>query len=84
MSQLQQQIQTQLLDGGASLVGFADVTDLPESARGDFTQAITGRLWQPGMTREDLYDAQACCRMAKERCARIVFRSRSVLLAGNN
>jgi epoxyqueuosine reductase len=41
MNDLQRQIQTQLMDSGASLVGWADVTDLPESARDSFKQAIS-------------------------------------------
>ncbi len=28
--------------------------------------AMTGRTWQPGMAREDLFDAHACCEAAHE------------------
>ena len=41
MSELNQEIESELIAAGASLVGFADVSELPAAARGEMTSAIS-------------------------------------------
>ena len=41
METLNSQIESQLIEAGASLVGFADISGLPAAVRGEMTSAIS-------------------------------------------